>query len=111
VLSIAVPHHLLQADPQDRSGPRRDVIDTLALWSPVFGKLVRKTIDRPVHADAGHADRAGVPILEAINITRDTSGNYVFEKALGKVHDSIREGESFADPLRESKSATPSSST
>jgi type IV pilus assembly protein PilC len=44
-----------------------------------------------------------VPILEAILITRDTSGNYVYEKALTKVHDSIREGETFADPLRESK--------
>jgi type IV pilus assembly protein PilC len=51
----------------------------------------------------------GVPILEAINITKDTSGNFVFEKALGKVHDSIREGETFADPLRESKTATRSS--
>lgn len=44
-----------------------------------------------------------MPILEAILITRDTSGNYVFEKALTKVHDSIREGETFAKPLRESK--------
>ena len=46
---------------------------------------------------------AGVPILEAIRITKDTCGNYVFEKAMQKVHDSIREGEGFATPLRESK--------
>ena len=46
---------------------------------------------------------AGVPILEAIRITKETCGNYVFEKALGKVHDSVREGESFAEPLRLSK--------
>ena len=46
---------------------------------------------------------AGVPILEAVLITRDTCGNYVFEKALNRVHDSIREGEAFAVPLRESK--------
>ena len=46
---------------------------------------------------------AGVPILEAINITRETSGNEVFVRALANVHDSIREGESFANPLRASK--------
>ena len=44
-----------------------------------------------------------MPILEAITITRDTVGNHVYEVALQKVHDSIREGESFAAPLRETK--------
>jgi type IV pilus assembly protein PilC len=44
-----------------------------------------------------------VPILDAITITKETSGNYVYERALGKVHDSIREGETFAAPLREAK--------
>ena len=43
---------------------------------------------------------AGVPILEAIIITRDTVGNEVYARAMEKVHDSIREGESFAAPLR-----------
>ena len=44
-----------------------------------------------------------MPILEAITITKETSGNWVFERALGNVHDSIREGETFADPLRDAK--------
>ena len=44
-----------------------------------------------------------MPILEAIKITKETSGNYVYEKALQGVYDSIREGEGFAGPLRESK--------
>src|SRR6202012_3614960 len=46
---------------------------------------------------------AGVPILDAINITRETSGNEVYSRALMKVHDAIREGESMADPLRAAK--------
>ena len=46
---------------------------------------------------------AGVPILEAINITRETSGNEVYARALKAVHDDIREGESFANPLRAAK--------
>ena len=44
-----------------------------------------------------------MPILEAIHITRDTSGNEVYARAMDKVHDSIREGESFAAPLRIAK--------
>ena len=47
------------------------------------------------------------PILEALNITRDTSGNEVFARALLKVHDGIREGDSFADPLRQAKIVDP----
>jgi len=86
-----------------KAGPGKAVTDTLFLWSPIFGKLVRKTTIARFTRTLGTLISAGVPILEAILITRDTSGNYVFEKALNKVHDSIREGESFADPLRESK--------
>src|SRR6185437_2590485 len=44
-----------------------------------------------------------IPIMDALNITRDTVGNVVFENALQKVHDAIREGESFAGPLRQAK--------
>ena len=46
---------------------------------------------------------AGVPILEALKITRETTGNEVYASMLAKVHDSIREGDSFANPLRASK--------
>lgn len=94
----------------------------------IFYKLIRKTHfgrawtdiifvqdpgDRPADPKDRHRPRftrtlgtlisAGVPILEAINMPKDTSGNFVFERALGKVHDSIREGDTFANPLRESK--------
>lgn len=86
-----------------KAGPGRAVTDTLFLWSPVFGNLIRKTTIARFTRTLGTLISAGVPILEAVLITRDTCGNYVFEKALTKVHDSIREGESFADPLRESK--------
>jgi len=46
---------------------------------------------------------AGVPILEAINITRETAGNEIYARAMESVHDSIREGDSFAAPLRAAK--------
>ena len=44
-----------------------------------------------------------MPILDAINITKETCGNEVYTRALAKVHDAIREGESMADPLRATK--------
>jgi len=86
-----------------KSRPGRAATDTSVFWLPVFGKLVRKTVIARFTRTLGTLVAAGVPILEAITITKETSGNYVFEKALGGVHDSIREGEGFADPLRESK--------
>ncbi len=86
-----------------KAGPGRAATDTVFLWMPVFGKLIRKTTIARFTRTLGTLISAGVPILEAVTITSQTAGNYVFEKALMKVHDSIREGESFADPLRESK--------
>ncbi len=77
--------------------------DIVAARLPVIGTLIRKTAVARFTRTLGTLVAAGVPILEAILITRDTSGNYIYEKALTKVHDSIKEGESFAGPLRESK--------
>ncbi len=86
-----------------KTGPGRAVSDTVLLKVPVLGGLVKKTAIARFTRTLGTLISAGVPILEAIMITRDTSGNYVYEQALTKVHDSIREGETFAGPLREAK--------
>ena len=86
-----------------KAGPGRAFTDITLLWVPVLGGLIRKTTIARFTRTLGTLISAGVPILEAIKITAETSGNYVFERALIKVHDSIREGESFAGPLRESK--------
>ncbi len=86
-----------------KSGPGRAITDWILIKLPIFGPLVKKSTIARFTRTLGTLISAGVPILEAILITRDTSGNAVFEKALNKVHDSIREGETFADPLRESK--------
>jgi type IV pilus assembly protein PilC len=83
--------------------PGRAATDWLILHLPIFGGLVRKTAIARFTRTLGTLVSAGVPILEAIKITGETSGNWVFEKALLKVHDSIREGEGFAEPLRQSK--------
>jgi len=86
-----------------KTEPGRAIIDNVKIRLPLVGPLIRKTSVARFTRTLGTLISAGVPILEAITITRDTSGNYVYEKALNKVHDAIREGESFAAPLRESK--------
>ncbi len=86
-----------------KTPPGRAVFDTTVLWVPVLGTLIRKTVIARFTRTLGTLISAGVPILEAVTITAQTSGNHVFEKALTNVHDSIREGETFATPLRESK--------
>lgn len=86
-----------------KTGPGRAATDIIRLKLPVIGGLVKKTAIARFTRTLGTLISAGVPILEAIMITRDTSGNYVYEQALTKVHDSIREGETFAGPLRETK--------
>jgi type IV pilus assembly protein PilC len=107
VFVLIVPVHpvrgVLEAGPQGGPGPFGDGLDDDPADSRSSGKLVRKTTIARFTRTLGTLISAGVPILEAVKITKETSGNYVFEKALGKVHDSIREGEGFAGPLRESK--------
>ena len=90
-----------------KTPPGRAVTDIVLLWTPIFGSLIRKTTIARFTRTLGTLISAGVPILEAVTVTKETSGNFVFERALGKVHDSIREGESFAGPLRESKTCDP----
>ena len=50
---------------------------------------------------------AGVPILEAIDITGRTSGNRVVEKAMGAVRDSVKSGGTIDAPMREQRAAFP----
>ena len=86
-----------------KTKPGRAAFDIVLMKIPVIGTLVEKTSVARFTRTLGTLIAAGVPILEAVLITRDTSGNHVYEKALNEVHDSIREGESVAAPLREAK--------
>jgi type IV pilus assembly protein PilC len=86
-----------------KAPPGRMLTDRILLLLPIVGGLSKKTTIARFTRTLGTLINAGVPILEALSITRDTCGNAVFEKALTNVHDSIREGETFAQPLRESK--------
>ena len=85
----------------------RMFLDRVRLGIPIFGMITSKTAVARFTRTLGTLLTAGVPILEALQITRDTAGNEVYSKALARVHDGIREGETFADPLRQAKIVEP----
>jgi type IV pilus assembly protein PilC len=78
-------------------------VDLVKLKIPILGGILSKTAIARFTRTLGTLISAGVPILDAINITKETCGNEVYSRALIKVHDAIREGESMADPLRATK--------
>jgi type IV pilus assembly protein PilC len=74
--------------------------DLFIIKVPIFGQLVEKTILARTTRTLGTLISSGVPILEALNITRETAGNAMFEKMYGKVSEAIREGDAIAKPMR-----------
>lgn len=81
----------------------RYATDWIKLHIPVMGKILEKTIVARTMRTLGTLVASGVPILEALAITKETSSNAVFEKCYQRVYESIREGETIAEPLRESR--------
>jgi type IV pilus assembly protein PilC len=81
----------------------RIVTDWMKMKVPVFGRIVNKSVVSRFARTLGTLIASGVPILEALNIVRETAGNEVLSRAIGRIHDSIREGESIAEPLRASR--------
>jgi type IV pilus assembly protein PilC len=77
----------------------RDVIDPLKLKIPVFGKLFQKVALARFARTLSTLLRSGVPILAALEITGDSTGNVVITKALVEVKESVKAGESVSGPL------------
>ncbi|MEX1079738.1 MAG: type II secretion system F family protein [Homoserinimonas sp.] len=77
----------------------RRTVDPWKLKVPVFGLLFTKVAIARFTRNFATMMGAGVPILQALSIVGETSGNYVIESALKKVADSVRSGKSVAAPL------------
>src|SRR6201993_1878921 len=85
----------------------RFVIDSFKLRMPLFGDLNRKTAISRFARPLGTLVTSGVPILQALNITRQTAGNAAIAAAISQVHDSVKEGESIVQPLEISRAFPP----
>lgn len=85
-----------------RTGGGRKIIDNLKLKMPIIGDIQRKSAVSRFSRTLGTLVTSGVPILQALNITRDTAGNMVISKAIEKVHEAVKEGETIVTPLQAS---------
>jgi type IV pilus assembly protein PilC len=81
----------------------RYAVDWVKLHIPILGKILEKTIVARTTRTLGTLVASGVPILEALSIVKETANNAVFERCYQRVYESIREGETIADPMRESR--------
>ncbi|WP_315095267.1 type II secretion system F family protein [uncultured Cellulomonas sp.] len=77
----------------------RERIDPWKLKMPVFGQLFRKIAISRFTRNFGTMIHAGVPLLQALDIVGETSGNLVIERAAKAVQESVRRGESLSGPL------------
>lgn len=80
----------------------RRFIDSMKLKLPIFGDIQRKSAIARFSRTLGTLVTSGVPILQALNITRDTAGNVVVSDAIDKVHEAVKEGESIVSPMQTS---------
>ncbi|WP_018968689.1 type II secretion system F family protein [Rubritalea marina] len=77
-------------------------LDGIKLTLPLFGDIQRKSAIARFTRTLGTLVTSGVPILQALSITRETAGNVVVAEAIDKVHDAVKEGESIVTPLQAS---------
>jgi type IV pilus assembly protein PilC len=79
------------------------VIDWVKYNAPLFGPLVSKSAIARFSRTLGTLMGSGVPVLQALDIVRDTSGNEVVSTAIQTVRDAVKEGETMAGPLESTK--------
>ena len=77
----------------------RSKVDPLKLKAPVFGELFKKIAIARFARNFGTMLGAGVPILQALDIVGETSGNWVIEHAIADVEEAVRKGHSLSGPL------------
>jgi type IV pilus assembly protein PilC len=81
----------------------RKALDRMALKIPLFGPIQLKSSISRFTRTLGTLVTSGVPILQALNITRDTAGNVIVAEAIENVHAAVREGDSVVAPLEASR--------
>ncbi len=78
-------------------------IDWLKYRAPLIGPIISKSSIARFSRTLGTLMSSGVPVLQALQIVRDTSGNEVVANGVQKVHDAVKEGEGMAGPLASTK--------
>jgi len=80
----------------------RRAFDKFKLIMPILGDVVRKVAIARFSRTLGTLVSSGVPILQALNIVKETAGNVILTAAIEKVYDAVKEGETITKPLEAS---------
>lgn len=80
----------------------RKLVDGTLLRVPVLGSVLRKIAVARFSRTLSTLISSGVPILEGLEITAKTAGNVIVEEAIMKTRNSIEEGKTIVEPLRDS---------
>ena len=78
-------------------------IDFCTYNMPLFGPIVMKTAVSRFSRTLGTLMSSGVPVLSALAIVKETSGNEVVAKAVQDVYSAVKEGDGIAVPLGKTK--------
>lgn len=79
------------------------VIDWSFFKAPLIGPIISKSAISRFARTLSTLMGAGVPVLNALQIVRDTAGNGVVVGGVQKIHDAVKEGEGMAGPLNATK--------
>ena len=82
-----------------RTKPGQTIRDRIFLSFPLLGPLISKVAIARFARTLGTLMSSGVPILQALNIVGETSGNVIFRSAITDIHESVKEGETITAPM------------
>jgi type IV pilus assembly protein PilC len=81
----------------------RWLFDQFKLTMPILGEVFRKAAISRFARTLGTLLGNGVPVLQALQIVKETSGNVVVGKVVSSVHECVKQGDSITTPLRSSR--------
>jgi type IV pilus assembly protein PilC len=76
-------------------------IDKFKYTAPLLGPIIAKSTISRFSRTLGTLMSSGVAVLNALTIVKETAGNHLVSRAVGQVHDAVKEGEGIAGPLRQ----------
>ena len=85
----------------------KTLADRLALRAPVIDTLVRSISISSLTRTLGMLLESGVPLMEGIEVAKDSVGSYSFRQFMGEIERSVLQGDGFAVPWRDSELVTP----
>ncbi len=97
IVGAIVTFRILSSKPQGRYQ-----IDKFKLRMPIIGEIVQKMAISRFARTFGTLVSSGVPMMRALEIVGETSGNAVIAKSVETARESVREGQKISQPLEAS---------